>query len=109
MALKSWSISEFTGADPSNVVGVVLIDSEANTVIMLSLIISYYGVSESPQSVWVERLDSFNNVLFHFRLDLDPESTPFAMDTKLILTSGHKLRIRSSAEDVAVDASGDES
>lgn len=84
-----------------------LIDSGANTVIVLSLIIA--NNSEDDAHIEVERRSSAGATKFKWKLDILATNSPFALDSKIVFTGGDVLVITSNVEDVAVDASGDES
>jgi hypothetical protein len=48
-------------------------------------------------------------VRFKWVLDIPATNSPFALDSKLVMNEGDKLKIMAGIEDVAVIASGDES
>lgn len=60
MALKSWSIASFDGTLPETK---TLVDSGANTVILLSLLISNYSNADDA-AITIERTDSADAVKF---------------------------------------------
>ncbi len=107
MALKSWSIDEFSGADEYSET-IELIDSGANTIILLSLMIANNSDTDDAE-ITVERKSNADAVKFSWSLVIPQGNSPFALDSKIVLAGGDKLAITSDIEDVSVDASGDES
>ncbi len=103
MALKSWSIDEFT------IPGTIeLVDSGANTVILLTLLIANNSDTHDAE-ITVERKSSADVVKSSWHLVIPQGNSPFALDSKIVLAGGDKLAITSDIDDVSVDASGDES
>jgi len=107
MALKSWSIDEFTGATSENLVTEELLDSGASTIILLSLILCNNSDSDEA-NITVSRLDSLDAVKSHWEMAIPPGNSPVAIDSMMVFTGGDKLAVTSAVEDVSVDASGDE-
>ncbi len=76
--------------------------------ILLSLLISNFSY-EDDANIWVYHMTSAGVVRFKWVLDIAATNSPFALDSKLVMGDGDKLKIMASAEDVAALASGDES
>jgi hypothetical protein len=76
--------------------------------ILLSLLISNYSY-ENDANIWVFHTTSAGVVRFKWVLDIPITNSPFALDSKLVMNEGDKLKIMVGIEDVAVIASGDES
>jgi hypothetical protein len=76
--------------------------------ILLSLLISNYSY-ENDANIWVFHTTSSGVVRFKWVLDIPVENSPFALDSKLVMNEGDKLKIMAGIEEVAVIASGDES
>jgi hypothetical protein len=76
--------------------------------ILLSLLISNYSY-ENDANIWVFHTTSAGVVRFKWVLDLPATNSPFALDSKLVMNEGDKLKIMAGIEEVAVIASGDES
>ena len=108
MALKSWSIAEFSGADEENYVQETLLEADGVVIILLSLLISNYS-DENDAHIIVTRTDSSDTVKFRWELNIPVTNSPLALDSKIVFTDGDKLKIEVNNADVAVDASGDES
>jgi len=108
MALKSWSIPDFTGADVATETYLeqTLVDSAATTVMLLSLLISNYNDAD-PAHIIVKRTDSADAIKFRWELDIPATNSPFALDSKMVFESGDKLKIETDNPNVAAEASGD--
>jgi hypothetical protein len=76
--------------------------------ILLSLLISNYSY-ENDANIWVFHTTSAGVVRFKWVLDIPATNSPFALDSKLVMNEGDKLKIMAGIEEVAVIASGDES
>jgi hypothetical protein len=76
--------------------------------ILLSLLISNFSY-ENDANIWVLHTTSAGVVRFKWVLDLPATNSPFALDSKLVMNEGDKLKIMAGIEEVAVIASGDES
>lgn len=100
MALRSWSISS---VQPT---GSVLVDSSTGTAAIVGMIIS--NPSNANAQVVVTIQDSSDNTKFNFFLDLLAGDSPFALDTKIIVSGGDKLVVASDNDAVCVYASGDQ-
>lgn len=107
MALKSWSIKEFTGAASGSPVTQTLLDSTTNTIILLSLLIA--NNSGEVANITVQRLSSTDVVKMEWQLAIPSDNSPVAIDSMMVFEGGDKLSVTSDAEFVSVDASGDES
>lgn len=106
MALKSWSIHSFAGAEPGSEVTEELIDSGTNTIIVLSLLIASRAAESA--TVTVKRLSSTNVVKFEWKLILPVLNSPVVLDSKMVFADGDKLSVTSDREHVSVEASGSE-
>ena len=76
--------------------------------ILLSLLISNISAMDDA-NIRVYHTTSTGVVRFKWMLDLPADNSPFALDSKIVMGDGDKLKIMADIEDVAVLASGDES
>jgi hypothetical protein len=105
MALQSWSIASFPGADEYSET-IELIDSGSDTVIVLSLLIANNSDVDDAE-ITVQRLSSADAVKFEWSLVIPQGNSPFALDSMFVVAGGDKLAVTSDIVDVSVDASGD--
>jgi methylglyoxal synthase len=100
MAFASWSA--VTVSDT----GTTIVDSAAGTVIVISTVIS--NPSNDDAQVVVSITTSADVDKFVFYLDLLAGDSPFAMDTRMVLADGDKLKVASDNSEVCVFVSGDQ-
>lgn len=85
---------------------VEIIEAEAaKETILLSLLISNYS-HQNDARIWVFSTDG-TNIIFKWVLDILATSSPFALDSKIVMEPGDKLLIMADIEDVSAIASGD--
>ena len=109
MALKRWNIAEFdtvTAEGPHT--KPLLTAADGAETILLSLLISNYSMAEDADIV-VEHKDAADALLFKWMLRIAATSSPFALDSKLVVEPGDYITITSDIDAVSVMASGDES
>jgi len=82
-----------------------LLDSGTSTVILLSLLIS--NPTNKSAQIIVKTTDFDDEDKFVFILDLNAGDSPFALDTKLVVHGGDKVKILSDNYKINVYASGD--
>lgn len=104
MALHSWSIYEFPGAEAAAPVTQTLLDSGGDTITLLSLFISNYSGAEA--TVWVKRVDSQGLNKARWGITLGATDSPMVIDSMMVFTEGDRLDIESDTPMLSVDASG---
>lgn len=87
---------------------VLLTATQGLECILLSLLISNFSYTDNAQ-IWVLHTTSAGVTRFKWVLDIPATNSPFALDSKLVLNDGDKLKIMAGIEAVAAIASGDES
>ena len=100
MSFKSWS------AVTVNTTGTTIVDSAAGDVIIISTVIS--NPSNTDAQITVAITTSADTDKFVFFLDLLAGDSPFAMDTRMVLADGDKLKVASDNSEVCVFVSGDQ-
>jgi len=105
------------GADPDTLqynsiqaylgIPTILLEADGVRIVLFSLLISNYS-SNLDARITIQHLDSDDNMLFKWVLDLDAGNSPFALDSMLVFANGEKLGVSCSAEEVSVYASGEE-
>lgn len=73
---------------------------------LLSLLISNQTLSSV--NIHVFHMDSVDNVLFKYIIDIPGTNSPFALDSKLTFIDQQQIKIMASIEEVSAWASGDE-
>ena len=100
MAFQSWSAVSVSSS------GTTIADSASGTIIVISTVIS--NPSNSDAQIVVSITDSSDIDKFVFYIDLLEGDSPFAMDTRMVLESGDKLKVASDNSEVCVWMSGDQ-
>lgn len=85
-----------------------LLDSGTGTILVLSLLASNYS-AEAGANIVFERQGSDAAMKFRWVLPVPIGNSPVALDSKMVFTNGDKLVVISDAEEVSIEASGDES
>lgn len=99
MAFQTWSAITVSSA------GTTIIDSGTDIVSIISLVVS--NPSNSAAQVMVSITDASDTDKFVFYLDFQAGDSPFAMDTRMFLSGGDKLKVASDNSQVCVLVSGD--
>ena len=100
MAFQSWSAITVSS------VGTTIADSAAGTIVIISTVIS--NPSNDPAQVVVSITDSSDIDKFVYFLDFEAGDSPFAMDTRMVLAGGDKLKVASDNSEVCVFVTGDQ-
>lgn len=99
MAFQTWSAISVASA------GTTIADSGTDVISIISLVVS--NPSNTAAQVEVAITDSTDVNKFRFFLDFEAGDSPFAMDTRMFLSGGDKLKVASDNSEVCVLMSGD--
>jgi hypothetical protein len=84
-----------------------LLEADGVRIVIFSLLISNYS-GDIDAKITIQHLDSLDNMLFKWTIDLEAGNSPFALDSMIVFADGEKLVVASTGEDVSVYASGEE-
>ena len=103
MALHTWTITSFP--NPSALIPIV--DSHVGVAVILSLLISNYDDIDNAN---IEMLitDNLNAITFKSVIMLPVGSSPFALDSRVVIKNSNKLQFRSDVVNVSVHVSVDQ-
>ena len=101
MALTRWYIYSFTSPETKTL---LTAETDKETII-LSLLISNYSASNNA-NVTVTHTDG-TNTIFEWTLTIESGSSPFALDSKIVMEPGDEINVESDIDNLSVLASGD--
>lgn len=84
-----------------------VLDAIGPETIVLSVLLS--NISTEDSFIEIFHTNDLDDIIFKWLIGIPATNSPFALDSKIVVGTGHKIKVMSSVEEFSVLMSGDES